>query len=76
MVGVMTDPSNASLVTAAGGSPRIYRGAQEVGAWAAVARPDDSPALKGAVERLGRILAAGRPPRANVPRGFYFNVRV
>ncbi len=63
-----------------GGAQRAKRGMQtmrEVKAHAAVMKSDDTDELKGAIIRLNKLTGgAETPPRANVPRGFYLNIRV
>lgn len=36
----------------------------------------DGPDIRGALERLRRILASGEPLRDDVPRGYYLNILV
>ncbi len=42
----------------------------------ATALMSDSPEERDALSRLARVLAAGDPPAADVPRGFYLNIQV
>ncbi len=53
-----------------------FREAREVERQAAVTRSYESPQVKAAVTRLDRFIDSGRPFRTDVPRGFYFNVRI
>ncbi len=53
-----------------------YRMAREVEQRAAVTRRSDEPAFMRAVDRLNRILEAGKPLRDDVPRGFHLNIQV
>ncbi|MEO5337196.1 MAG: hypothetical protein H7841_09915 [Magnetospirillum sp. WYHS-4] len=50
--------------------------AREARSRAAVTQSDDSPALRGALGRLDRVLRGGAPPRTDVPRGYYVNIQV
>jgi len=43
---------------------------------AAAGRRSDSPDERNALSRLARVVAAGDPPAADVPRGFYLNIQV
>ncbi len=36
----------------------------------------DGPDIRGALERLRRLLASGEPLRDDVPRGYYLNILV
>lgn len=36
----------------------------------------DGPDIRGALERLRRLLASGEPLREDVPRGYYLNILV
>lgn len=36
----------------------------------------DGPDIRGALERLRRLLASGQPLRDDVPRGYYLNILV
>ncbi|MDV7341156.1 hypothetical protein RYZ26_16230 [Terasakiella sp. A23] len=36
----------------------------------------DGPDIRGALERLRRLLASGEPLRDDVPRGYYLNIIV
>ena len=53
-----------------------YREAREVEREAAVTGSADSPQTRTAMTRLDRFIGSGRPFRSDVPRGFYFNVRI
>jgi hypothetical protein len=72
----MSDVSNSPSISVAGGSSKVYQGARDVRARAAVETPDDSPALRKSLHRLDQVLASGQPLRTLVPRGFYLNVKV
>lgn len=54
----------------------VYRETREAGRQAAGVRPSDSPQERVAVKRLDRFIDSGRQFRTDVPRGFYFNVRI
>jgi hypothetical protein len=75
MVGVMDDASTG-IVSRTPGTAVLYEGARDVRAHAAVARNDDTPALKRALDRLDKVLSADRAPKTEVPRGFYLNINV
>ena len=53
-----------------------YEASREVGNRARVTQPMNDPEFKNAVTRLNRDLEADSPLRHDVPRGYYFNVRV
>lgn len=67
---------NGSSVTVQPEPPGVYREGLEVRARASVSDNKDSPATKRALGRLARLLATTKSPRADVPRGFYLNIRV
>jgi len=56
--------------------PRGYSGAEEVRNRAAVTNSGDSPLERRALNRLDQILAPGQAPKADVPRGFYLDIKV
>ena len=70
------DEASTSLVSRTPGPATLYDGARDVRARAAVAMNDDTPALKRALDRLDKVLATGRTAKAEVPRGFYLNIKV
>ncbi len=74
----MSEPSSATgdAIVVSGGPPRAYLAAGEVRTRARVTERSDSPALSKALSRLDRVLASGRLPSAEVPRGYYINIRV
>ena len=73
----MSETPISAVIARTGGHPNLYGGAaREVRARAAVDQSDDSPALKKALAQLDRVLATGRAPKPNVPRGYYLNVTV
>lgn len=43
---------------------------------AAVSGPSETAEERRAFSRLDAFLAGGRPPRSDVPRGFYLNISV
>ena len=67
---------NPLPVAPAASQPRAYAAAREVRVMASVTENAESPATKRALGRLGRVLASREPPRTDVPRGFYVNIRV
>ena len=74
----MTDSGNlpaAGIVTVDHRS-HVYRDSNEVRARAAVTRASDSRSVQKALVRLDQVLDSGRPLRADVPRGYYINIRV
>ena len=56
--------------------PRGYSGAEEVRNRAAVTNSGDSPLERRALNRLEQILVPGQAPKADVPRGFYLDIKV
>ncbi|MCP5366192.1 MAG: hypothetical protein H6907_08935 [Hyphomicrobiales bacterium] len=76
----MSDINPAALGTdiaaATGARPRAYQAAREVERRAAVTQGDDNPRNRAALQRLGQLLASGRPLDDNVPRGYYLNIQV
>ncbi len=63
-------------VALGGDRPAGYDSARDVTVRAATGRPSESPQERNALSRLARVLAAGDPPPADVPRGFYLNIQV
>ncbi len=63
-------------VALGGDRPAGYDTARDVKVRVAVGRQSDSPEERNALPRLARVLAAGDPPAADVPRGFYLNIQV
>ena len=63
-------------VALGGDRPAGYDSARDVKVRAAAGRQSDSPDERNALSRLARVLAAGDPPPADVPRGFYLNIQV
>ena len=53
-----------------------YQASREIENRARVTLPMNDPEFKNAVMRLTRDLEADAPLRHDVPRGYYFNVRV
>ena len=53
-----------------------YRAGQEAASRARVSVPMDGTEFRSALEKLTRVMDAGRPLRHAVPRGFYLNLRV
>ena len=78
MLGSMTETSKitGSPVNQIRQGSGIYREAREAERQSAGAQSSDSPQVKVAVTRLGRFIGSGREFRTDVPRGFYFNVRI
>lgn len=63
-------------VALGGDRPAGYDTARDVKVRAAAGRRFDSPEEGNGLSRLARVLAAGDPPPADVPRGFYLNIQV
>ncbi len=63
-------------VALGGDRPAGYESARDVKVRAAAGRQSDSPEERTALSRLVRVLAAGDPPTADVPRGYYLNIQV
>ena len=63
-------------VALGGDRPAGYDSARDVKVRAAAGRQSESPEERNALSRLARVLAAGDPPPADVPRGFYLNIQV
>ncbi len=63
-------------VALGGDRPAGYDSARDVKVRVAVGRQSESPEERNALSRLARVLAAGDPPPADVPRGFYLNIQV
>ncbi len=74
----MTGPAHITNppVALGGDRPAGYDTARDVRVRGAAGRRSDSPDGRNALSRLAQILAAGDPPPADVPRGFYLNIRV
>ncbi len=56
--------------------PRGYSGAEDVRNRAAVTNPAESALERRALNRLQRVLDPGQPPKSDVPRGFYLDIKV
>lgn len=70
-----------SSITPASGGTRLggmagYRQMRTVEARAASTRYDEDAQTRQAIDRLGRTLSSGQPPRADVPPGYYLNITV
>jgi hypothetical protein len=78
MVGFMSQISSISSRTIALTSerPRGYQGADQVMNRAAVSNPNETPHERRALLRLGKVMSNVNPPRADVPRGFYLDIKV
>ncbi len=63
-------------VALGGDRPASYDSARDVKVRVAAGRQSDSPDEGNALSRLAQVLAAGDPPAADVPRGFYLNIQV
>lgn len=74
----MTGPAHIMNppVAVGGDRPAGYDTARDVKVRAAAGRRSDSPEERNALSRLARVLDAGDPPAANVPRGYYLNIQV
>jgi|APSaa5957512535_1039671.scaffolds.fasta_scaffold503412_2 hypothetical protein len=70
------DEASTGIVSRTPGTATLYEGARDVRARASVATNDDTPALRRAIDHLDKILATGRAPKTEVPRGFYLNIKV
>ena len=55
---------------------QTYDRARQVGIRAAVSESVEPERLRKAISRLDAFLAGGRPPRMDVPPGFYFNEKI
>lgn len=53
-----------------------YRQMRTVEVRAASTRYDEDAHMRQALDRLGRTLGSGQPPRSDVPPGFYLNIVV
>lgn len=62
--------------TAGRTSARGYTSAHDVEVRAANTRYAESDQTRSALDRLARHLATGEEPRANVPPGYYLDVKV
>jgi len=78
MVGTMSQISNISPRTIALTSerPRGYSGAEQVRNRAAVSNPNETPHERRALNRLGKVMENVNQPRADVPRGYYLDIKV
>ncbi len=74
----MTGPAHITNppVALGGDRPAGYHTAGDVKVRAAAGRQSDSPEERTALSKLVRVLAAGDPPTADVPRGYYLNIQV
>lgn len=70
------DAQAAAAPVAPATRPKAYAAAREVRALASIERNAQSPETQRALGRLERLLDADGPPRTDVPRGFYLNIRV
>lgn len=68
------DPLSGPVVTAA--NRQSFDQARQAKARAAVFQSGETAEEKRALSRLDAFLSAGRPPRLDVPRGFYLNISV
>jgi hypothetical protein len=55
--------------------PKGYSTAEQVRNRAAVTNPNETPHERRALDRLDKILANVNPPRADVPRGYYLDIK-
>lgn len=69
-------PTSALPTSVYAAERRTYDHARQVGYRAAVTESPDSDRVQRAISRLDAFLSAGRPPRQDVPPGFYLNIRV
>jgi hypothetical protein len=53
-----------------------YRAGQEAAGSARVSAPMDGADFQNALNKLTRVMDAGKPLRHDVPRGFYLNLRI
>jgi hypothetical protein len=56
--------------------PKGYSIAEQVRNRAAVTNPNETPHERRALGRLDKVLANVNPPRADVPRGYYLDIKV
>ena len=56
--------------------PRGYDTAAEVKNRAGATPSNETPAERKALNRLDTVLDSQRPPRPDVPRGFYINLNI
>lgn len=56
--------------------PRGYQSADQVRNRAAVSNPNETPHERRALSRLSKVLDNVNMPRADVPRGFYLDIKV
>jgi len=56
--------------------PRGYSSAEEVRNRAAVSNPNETPRERRALNRLDKTLSNVNPPRKDVPRGYYLDIKV
>ncbi len=78
MVRTMSQISNISPRTIAltNDRPRGYGSAEQVRNRAAVNNPNETPHERRALNRLGKVLENINTPNADVPRGYYLDIRV
>lgn len=55
---------------------QTYERSRQVNFRASVTEGTDSDRVQRAISRLDAFLAGGKPPRTNVPPGFYLNIKV
>ncbi|NQV47622.1 MAG: hypothetical protein HQ504_07550 [Rhodospirillaceae bacterium] len=56
--------------------PRGYDSAEEVKNRAGATTSNETAAERRALNRLDKVLDAHRPPRSDVPRGFYIDLNI
>lgn len=78
MLANMTDATNISrqAVTQLGHSPSSFKTASEARIRAGAIQQPISQEEQTGLARLNKTMAAGRPMRSDVPRGYYLNIRV
>ena len=78
MVWIMSQVSSISAraIALTSERPRGYSSAEQVRNRAAVTNPNETPHERRALNRLDKVLDNVTAPRADVPRGYYLDIKV
>jgi hypothetical protein len=78
MVWIMSQISSipARAIALTSERPRGYSSAEQVRNRAAVTNPNETPHERRALNRLDKVLDNVTAPRADVPRGYYLDIKV
>ena len=71
-----TIATGAATAAAENARPPGFQPARRAMVPLAAPQESDTPEVRRALARLDRLLASGEPPKSDVGRGYYLNIRI